>query len=52
MTPSFVAPPSARPQLFQRHWTWWRLVLSSNNIVYAWGPDMVKRYGKAHGTAE
>ena len=27
-------------------------VLSSNTTVYAWGPDMVKRYGKAHGTAE
>jgi len=26
MTPSFVAPPSARPRLFQRHWTWWFLV--------------------------
>jgi hypothetical protein len=26
-------------------------VLSSNNTVYAWGADMVKRYGEAHGSA-
>jgi hypothetical protein len=26
-------------------------VLSPTNTVYAWGPDMVKRYGTAHGSA-
>jgi len=26
-------------------------VLSSNNTVYAWGPDMVKHYGGARGSA-
>ena len=26
-------------------------VLSPTNTVYVWGPDMVKRYGRAHGSA-
>ena len=27
MTSPTAAPPTARPRLFQRHWTWWFLVL-------------------------
>jgi len=56
---SWFRQPDSDPGIF----TWWDSyrtnymlvaladVLSSNTTVYAWGPEMVKRYGGARGSA-